>query len=89
MLEDTSLLEQSPNFSNMAQSQGKSGKRLKKVKPGGIPMGQQLQDQELQQQLQQIQQYLQPTQNTVQSNQQNPNLQNLQQLHQQHNVSKI
>lgn len=101
LLEDPTLLEQSPNFANMAaQSQGKGGKRAKKMAPGTSSAsigGAQLQDQQLQeQQLQQIQQYLnmqqsmnqQQNQSSMQQQQQNQQNQ-MQQQNQQNNPMQM
>lgn len=89
LLEDPTLLEQSPNFANMAaQSQGKGGKRAKKMKPGAstAPIGgTNLQDQQLQeQQLQQIQQFL----NMQQSMNQQQNQSTMQQQNQQNQMQQ-
>lgn len=95
LLEDTILLEQSPNFVNMAaQSQGKGGKRAKKMAPGASATsmgGAQLQEQQLQEQIQQfltMQQSMNQQQN--QSTMQQQNQQNqMQQQNQQNNPMQM
>lgn len=94
-MEDPTLLEQSPNFANMAaQSQGKGGKRAKKMAPGASNAsigGAQLQDQQLQEQIQQfltMQQSMNQQQN--QSTMQQQNQQNqMQQQNQQNNPMQM
>lgn len=82
------MLEQSPNYANMVQSQGKGGKRAKKMNPGGPSTsigGAQLQEQQMQeQQLQQIQQFL----NMQQSMNQQQNQSSMQQQNQQNQMQQ-
>lgn len=95
MLEDPTLLEQSPNFANMtAQSQGKGGKRAKKMTPGASAAaigGAQLQDQQLQEQIQQfltMQQSMSQQQNQPPMQQQNQQIP-MQQQSQQNNPMQM